>query len=111
MATWDARGWLAAMGCERNDLAIRSIHHHGPKETPVRYERGAEAVARLAGTGPIPPWGQPAETGDWRIFAPISPGTEDAHAIDVPEADEITCQRVRHNHEHATRIGAQIPQV
>jgi hypothetical protein len=54
VATWDAREWLASfMGCERSDLAVRSVDHYGPTETLVRCDRDDEAVARLIVGGPI----------------------------------------------------------
>lgn len=90
MAKWDARAWLAGlMGCERGDLAVRSIDRYGPKETQVRYERGDVAVARLIVAGPIVPMGEREGRGHWVVSVRIGSGSEDVHSIDVPEADEI----------------------
>lgn len=90
MAPWDARAWLASlMGCERDDLAVRSIDRYGPEETQVRYERGQEAVARLIVTGPILPLGARAGGGHRVVSARIGTGSDDVHEIDVPESDEI----------------------
>lgn len=90
MATWDARDWLAGLiGCERSELAVRSIDRYGPKETQVRYERGSEAVARLIVTGPIVPMGKREGQGHWLVSVRIGTGSEDVHSIDVPEPDEI----------------------
>ncbi len=90
MGIWDAREWLAGLvGCERGELAVRSIDRYGPKETQVRYERGDEAVARLIVAGPIGPMGAPEGGGHWLVSVRIGSGSEDVHSIDVPEADEI----------------------
>lgn len=90
MASWDARAWVAdLMGCERDDLTVRSIDRYGPRETQVRYERGDEAVARLIVAGPIVPMGVQPGRGHWEISVRIGSGSEDVHSIEVPEADEI----------------------
>lgn len=90
MTTWDARMWLAGLvGCERSELAVRSIDQYGPKETQVRYERGGEAIARLVVAGPIVPMGTPEGQGHWLVSVRIGTGSEDVHSIDVPEPDEI----------------------
>lgn len=90
MASWDARAWLAAiMGCQRDDLAVRSIDRYGPSETQVRYERGNEAVARLIVTGPVLPMGEREGRGHWLVSVRIGTGSEDVHSVEVPEADEI----------------------
>jgi hypothetical protein len=90
MATWDARAWLAGfIGCERSDLAVRSVDRYGPTETQVRYERGDEAVARLIVAGPIVPMGEQTAQGHWSVSVRIGSGSEDVHTIDVPAADEI----------------------
>jgi hypothetical protein len=77
------------MGCERSELAVRSLDRYGPAETQVRYERGAEAVARLIVSGPIVPMGEQPERGHWAVSVRIGSGSEDVHSIDVPEGDEI----------------------
>lgn len=90
MATWDARQWLAGLvGCGRDDLAVRSIDRYGPQETQVRYERGAQAVARLVVAGPILPMGVREGGGHWHVAVRIGSGSEDVHSIEVPETDEI----------------------
>jgi hypothetical protein len=90
MATWDARAWLAGLiGCQRSDLAVRSVDRYGPSETQVRYERGNEAVARLIVSGPLLPMGEPEGRGHWVVSVRIGSGSEDVHGIDVPEADDI----------------------
>lgn len=90
MATWDARDWLAGLiGCNRDELAVRSIDRYGPSETQVRYERGDEAVARLIVAGPIVPMGEPAARGHWDVSVRIGTGSEDVHAVEVPAGDEI----------------------
>lgn len=90
MATWDARAWLAGlMGCERGDLAVRSVDRYGPMETQVRYERGEQAVARLIVGGPIVPMGEGQGHGHWVVSVRIGSGSDDIHEIDVPESDEI----------------------
>ena len=90
MPIWDARAWLAdLMGCERSDLAVRSVDRYGSLETQVRYERAGEAVARMIVAGPIVPMGVPAGQGHWEISVRIGTGSEDIHAIELPEADEI----------------------
>ncbi len=90
MATWDAREWLAGlMGCERSDLAVRSVDRYGPTETQVRYESRDEAVARLIVGGPIVPMGEQEGQGHWVVSVRIGSGSEDVHSIEVPEADEI----------------------
>jgi len=90
VATWDARGWLAGLvGCERSDLEVRSVDQYGPEEKQVRYERGAEAVARLVIAGPIVPMGVGAGQGHWLVSVRIGSGSDDVHSIEVPETDEI----------------------
>jgi hypothetical protein len=90
VATWDARDWLAnLLGCDRRDLAVRSIDAYGPTETQVRYERGDEAVARLIVTGPIVPMGAREGHGHRVVSVRIGSGSEDVHSVDVPETDEI----------------------
>jgi hypothetical protein len=90
VATWDARAWLAGLvGCQRDDLAVRSLDQYGPGETQVRYERGDEAVARLIVAGPIVPMGTHEGQGYWRVSVRIGSGSEDVHSVEVPEADEI----------------------
>ncbi len=90
MATWDARDWLASLiGCDRDDLAVRSIDRYGPEETQVRYERGSEAVARIIVSGPIVPLGEKAGKGHWAVSVRIGTGSDDVHAIEIPETDEI----------------------
>jgi len=90
MATWDAREWLAGLvGCERADLAVRSIDRYGPGETQVRYERGDEAIARVIVEGPIFPMGAREGQGHWHVSVRIGSGSEDIHSVDVPQADEI----------------------
>jgi hypothetical protein len=90
LATWDARGWLAGLvGCERSELAVRSIDQYGPAEKQVRYERGNQAIARLIVAGPIVPMGEQEGRGHWQVSVRIGSGSEDVHSIDVPEADEI----------------------
>lgn len=89
MATWDAREWLAQLiGCQRGDLAVRSIDRYG-SETQVRYERGGEAVARLIVAAPVSPMGQPGGQGSRAVSVRIGSGSEDVHTIEVPETDEI----------------------
>jgi len=88
--TWDARGWLATLaGCERGELAVRSIDHYGPGETQVRYERGDMAVARLIVTGPVVTMGDEDHQGHWLVSVRIGSGSEDAHTAEVPVTDEI----------------------
>jgi hypothetical protein len=90
VGTWDARGWLAGLvGCDRSDLAVRSIDQYGPKETQVRYERGGEAVARLVVAGPIVPMGTPEGRGHLLVSVRIGTGSEDVHSVELPETDEI----------------------
>jgi len=90
VATWDAREWVAGfMGCQRSDLAVRSIDRYGSLETQVRYERGGQAVARLVVAGPILPMGERVGRGHWAISVRIGSGSDDVHSIDVPELDEI----------------------
>ncbi|HSG87073.1 MAG TPA: hypothetical protein VLA23_12115 [Candidatus Limnocylindrales bacterium] len=90
VATWDAREWLADLvGCERGELAVRSIDRYGPKETQVRYERGGQALARLIVAGPIAPMGTREGQGHWHVSVRIGTGSEDVHSIELPEADEI----------------------
>ncbi len=90
MATWDARAWLAGLvGCERSELAVRSIDQYGPTETQVRYERGGEAVARLIVAGPMYPMGIQKGRGHWLVSVRIGSGSDDVHSIEVPETDEI----------------------
>lgn len=89
MATWDAREWLAQLiGCQRGDLAVRSIDRYG-SETQVRYERGGEAVARLIVAAPVSPMGQPGGHGSRAVSVRIGSGSEDVHTFEVPETDEI----------------------
>src|SRR5689334_14244496 len=72
VGTWDAREWLATLvGCERSELAVRSIDRYGPTETQVRYERGDEAVARLVVAGPIVPMGTQLGQGHWLVSVRI----------------------------------------
>jgi hypothetical protein len=90
LATWDARGWLAGLiGCERSELAVRSVDEYGPNETQIRYERGDEAVARLIVAGPVVPMGKAKGQGHWRVSVRIGSGSEDVHTVEVPESDEI----------------------
>jgi hypothetical protein len=90
LATWDARGWLAGLiGCEPNELAVRSVDEYGPNETQVRYERGDVAVARLVVAGPVVPMGKDAGQGHWLVSVRIGSGSEDVHTIEIPESDEI----------------------
>jgi hypothetical protein len=90
VATWDAREWLARLaGCERGELAVRSIDRYGPKETQVRYERAGDVVARLIVTGPVVAMGTLAGQGHWLASVRIGTGSDDVHSIDVPETDEI----------------------
>lgn len=90
MTTWDARAWLAGLiGCERDELAVRSIDKYGPSETQVRFERGDEAVARLIVRGPIMPMGAREGSGTWNVSVRIGSGSDDIHEIDIPETDEI----------------------
>ena len=87
---WDARGWLADLaGCERSELAVRSIDHYGPGETQVRYERGDVAVARLIVTGPFVTMGDEDRQGHWLVSVRIGSGSEDAHTAEVPVTEEI----------------------
>ena len=89
-ATWDARGWLATLaGCERDELAVRSIDHYGPRKTHVRYERRAMAVARLLVTGPVVTMGDEDHQGHWLVSVRIGSGSEDAHTAEVPVTDAI----------------------
>jgi hypothetical protein len=90
LGTWDAREWLAGLsGCERSELAVRSIDRYGPEETQVRYERGGEAVARLVVAGPIVPLGVRPGQGHWLVSVRIGTGSEDVHSVELPETDEI----------------------
>jgi hypothetical protein len=90
VATWDARDWLAGLiGCERGELAVRSIDRYGPLETQVRYERGDAAVARLVIVGPIVPLGVKEGQGHWSVSVRIGSGSEDVHTMELPQADEI----------------------
>ncbi len=90
MASWDARSWLAGLiGCEPSELTVRSIDRYGPQETQVRYQRGDEAVARLIVTGPVIPMASREGQGHWAVSVRIGSGSEDVHAVDVPETDEI----------------------
>jgi hypothetical protein len=77
------------IGCERGDLAVRSVDEYGPRETQVRYERGAEAVARMVVAGPIVPMGEREGAGHRSVSVRIGSGSEDIHNIDIPESDEI----------------------
>ena len=89
MATWDARDWLAGLvGCERGELAVRSIDRYG-EETQVRYERGGEVMARLIVASSIVPMGKAPGQGRRPVSVRIGTGSEDVHGIDVPESDEI----------------------
>ena len=88
--TWDARGWLATLaGCERSELAVRSIDHYGPGETQVRYERGDVAIARLVVAGPIVKMGDVDHQGHWLVSVRIGSGSEDAHTAEVPVTGKI----------------------
>lgn len=90
MTAWDARDWVASlMHCERDVLTVRSIDRYGPGETQVRYERGSEAVARLIVTGPILRMGEREGQGHVAVSVRIGSGSDDVHAIEVPESDEI----------------------
>lgn len=90
VATWDARAWLAGLiGCERDELAVRSIDHYGETETQVRFERADAAVARLIVTGPVRPMGVREGQGTWAVSVRIGSGSEDVHEIAIPETDEI----------------------
>jgi hypothetical protein len=90
LATWDARGWLAALvGCERDELAVLSIDQYGATEKQVRYERDGQAIARLIVAGPIVSMGEREGQGHWLVSVRIGSGSDDVHSIDVPEADEI----------------------
>jgi hypothetical protein len=90
LATWDARGWLAGLiGCERSDLAVRSVDDYGASEKQVRYERGDEAVARLVVAGPVVPMGIGEGQGHWLVSVRIGSGSEDVHTVEIPESDEI----------------------
>jgi len=91
VATWDARTWLAGLiGCSPGDLTVRSVDRYGPTETQVRYARGEEAVARLVVSGPVVDMGIKEGQGYWDISVRIGTGSEDVHAIRLPQADEIT---------------------
>jgi len=90
VGTWDARQWLADLiGCERADVAVRSVDRYGPGETQVRYERGSESVARLIVSGPIVPMGKPDDQGHWVVSVRIGSGSEDVHTTEVPVGDEL----------------------
>jgi hypothetical protein len=90
LAIWDAREWLASLvGCERSELAVRSIDQYGPAEKQVRYERDGQAIARLIVAGPIVAMGERQGGGHWLVSVRIGSGSEDVHSIDVPEADEL----------------------
>jgi hypothetical protein len=90
LGTWDAREWLAGLvGCERTELAVRSIDRYGPKETQIRYERGDEAVARLIVEGPVVPMGVQEGRGTWHVSVRIGTGSEDVHSVELPETEEI----------------------
>lgn len=90
MATWDARGWLAGLiGCEREELTVRSTDRYGARETQVRYERGGESVARVIVTGPHHEMTDKAGGGHWLVAAQIGWDAKDAHSVTIPEADEI----------------------
>jgi hypothetical protein len=77
------------IGCDKSDLAVRSIDRYGPTETQVRYERGNEAVARLVVAGPVVPMGKKQGEGHWAVSVRIGTGSQDVHEIEIPEADEI----------------------
>jgi len=90
LGTWDAREWLAGLaGCDRSELAVRSIDRYGPEETQVRYERDDQAVARLVVAGPIRPMGVRPGHGHWLVSVRIGTGSEDVHSVELPETDEI----------------------
>jgi len=90
MATFDAREWLAGlMGCERDALEIRSTDRYGERETQVRYDRGGESVARVIVTGPVHDMGDRAGAGHWLVSAQVGWDAKGAHAVKVPELDEI----------------------
>lgn len=90
MATWDARAWLAGLiGCEPDELAVRSTDRYGAAETQVRYERGGESVARVIVTGPIHDMGDRVGGGHWLVSAQIGWDAKGAHAVKVPESEEI----------------------
>jgi hypothetical protein len=82
------------MGCQRSELAVRSVDRYGPTETQVRYERGDQAVARLVVAGPIVPMGEQPGRGHWAVSVRIGTGSGDLHDIDVPAVDEIVYWRV-----------------
>jgi hypothetical protein len=90
VATWDARAWLAGLiGCERDELSVRSTDQYGALETQVRYERAGEPVARLIVRGPILPMGERQGQGHREISAQIGPSMQDVHNVDVPESEEV----------------------
>ena len=90
MATWDAREWLAGLlGCQRDDLGVRSTDKYGANETQVRYDRGGESVARVIVTGPIHNMNDAAGAGHWLVSAQIGWDATGAHSATVPESDEI----------------------
>ncbi len=77
------------MGLDRAELAMRSIDRYGATETQVRYEHEGVVVARLTIIGPVRPFMTPEGQGHWEIKALIGSGTQDAHLLELPEADEI----------------------
>jgi hypothetical protein len=90
MATWDARTWLAGLiGCERDDLAVRSTDRYGANETQVRYERGGEAVARVIVTGPIHDMVDREGGGHWLVSAQVGWDAKGAQSVAVPASEEI----------------------
>jgi hypothetical protein len=90
VAAWDARAWLAGLiGCERDELSVRSTDQYGPLETQVRYERAGEPVARLIVRGPILPMGERVGQGHREISAQIGPSMQDVHSLKVPESEGI----------------------
>jgi hypothetical protein len=90
VATWDAREWLAGLlGCERDELAVRSTDRYGERETQVRYERAGEAVARVIVTGPIRDMGDREGAGHWLVSIQIGWDAKGASSVKVPESDEI----------------------
>lgn len=90
MATWNARTWVAGLiGCNPDEIGIRSTDRYGTTETQIRYERGGEPVARLTVTGPIRTFPDAAGQGHWAATAQLGAGTYEIHTLDVPESDEI----------------------
>lgn len=90
MATFDARDWLAGLiGCGRDELTIRSTDRYGERETQVRYDRAGDSVARVIVTGPVHDMGDRAGAGHWLVSVQIGWDAKGAHAIKIPEQDEI----------------------